>query len=77
MKTLNPNPEISKKLKRFLVFMGSEYYPCGGWLDFKGDFASIDEAKSFILNGENDWALNWAQIFDTETRKIVWTESNC
>lgn len=77
MKTLNPNPERSLKLKRFLVFMGSVFYPCGGWNDFKGDFSSLDEAKSFILNAENDWASDWAQIFDTKTRKIVWTESNC
>ena len=30
-------------MKRFLVFMYSEYYPAGGWNDFKGSFDSKEE----------------------------------
>ena len=31
------------KLKRFLVFMYSCYYPAGGWNDFQGSFDSKEE----------------------------------
>jgi len=72
MKKLNPNPEITPKLKRFLAFCGRNYYPNGGWDDFKGDFEEFESAKSFLLEKDNDWA----QIFDTETKKIIWTEQN-
>lgn len=30
---------------RFLVFAGSNYYPCGGWSDFIGDSDTVEEAK--------------------------------
>lgn len=86
MKKLNPNPEITPKLKRFLAFYGSVYYPSGGWGDFFGDYESIDSAKQELLEkelkkrppelGYNTWEFSWAQIFDTETKKIIWTEQN-
>lgn len=72
MKKLNSNPETPPKLKRFLTFCGRNYYPSGGWDDFKGDFEELESAKSFLLEKDNDWA----QIFDTETQKIVWTEAD-
>lgn len=72
MKKLNPNPELPPKLKRFLAFAGEEYYPEGGWRDFKGDFNDFESAKSLLLEEKNDWA----QIFDTEAQKIVWTETD-
>lgn len=87
MKKLNPNPEKSLKLKRFLAFHGSIHFPCGGWADFLEDFGNLDEAKQRLLKEElkrrppehgyeTPWVFSWAQIFDTETRKIVWTEAD-
>lgn len=72
MKKLNKNPEKPQKLKRFLAFAGRNYYPRGGWDDFEGDFEELESAKSFLLEEQKDWA----QIFDTETQKIIWTEQN-
>lgn len=86
MKTTNSNPETSPKLKRFLAFYGSVYYPRGGWGDFLDDCETLEEAKKKLLAKEmkecppedgynNAWKFSWAQIFDTETKKIVWTEN--
>lgn len=87
MKKLNSNPELPPKLKRFLAFWGNVYYPSGGWGDFLEDCESFEEAKQKILKKELEkrspesgyetpWVYSWAQIFDTETQKIVWTEQN-
>lgn len=80
MKSLNKNPETPPKLKRFLAFAGDDYYPRGGFKDFFDSFSSLEEAKKSITQEQNcrfgdEWKLLvWAQIFDTETQKIVWTE---
>ena len=58
-------------MKRFLLFAGEEYYPSGGWYDFRGAFDTVEEAKLavFKLRGcENGY---WSQIIDTETMKEV------
>lgn len=45
--------------KTFLVFTGSDYYPEGGWKDFRESFADYDEAMRFIANFDG---LDWWQI---------------
>lgn len=59
--------------KRYLVFAGDAYYPCGGWDDFVGRTDSLEDARAMRLRtnfrgqvAEHDW---W-QIVDTHT----WTE---
>lgn len=88
MKKLNPNPEKPQKLKRFLAFGATSFNTLGGWDDFRGDFDSKHDAISYLgdyilgeaenrnLTPSNPWDIGWAQIFDTETQKIVWTEQN-
>jgi hypothetical protein len=67
--------------KRFILFVGEQYYPRGGWLDFHGEFDSIEEAQSNVDNHpqfrylpEDTWEcdIDWAHILDTTTNKIVW-----
>lgn len=43
-------------MKRYLLFMGAEHYPNGGWEDFAGDFDTIDEAKAAVRKDPEDWA---------------------
>ena len=31
-------------MKRYLLFAGDQYYPSGGWNDFKNSFHSLKEA---------------------------------
>ncbi len=50
-------------MKRYLLFSGDEYYPLGGWNDFKGSFDTLEEAKEAKekLSGHD-----WYQIVDTK-----------
>jgi len=69
-------------MKRYITFIGDEYYPMGGMLDFSGDFETIEEAKAFIEEKvdkekiydtvEEQWENVWAHIWDTETMSKVW-----
>lgn len=88
MKSFNPNPETPPKLKRFLAFGATSFNTMGGWDDFRGDFDSKYDAVSYLgdyileeiekrkLTPKNPWDIGWAQIFDTETQSIVWTEAD-
>lgn len=50
-------------MKRFLLFSGEDYYPFGGWHDFKGAYASVATARRAFSRLHGD---DWAQIIDTE-----------
>ena len=52
-------------MKRFLVFSGDHYYPSGGWKDFRGSYAILEEAKASEPGGD------WAHIIDTESGLVV------
>ena len=53
-------------MNKYLLFSGEDYYPEGGWLDYCGAFATIEEAKSNLARG-----MEWAQVVDTKIEKIV------
>lgn len=52
-------------MKRYLLFTGDCFYPCGGWDDFRGDFDSVDAAKAAKLDRHS--RDDWFHIVDTET----------
>ncbi|NET97629.1 hypothetical protein [Okeania sp. SIO1H2] len=41
-------------MERYLLFMDNEYYPLGGWDDFQGGFATIEEAKNYKASEPKD-----------------------
>lgn len=56
-------------LKRFLLFAGPDYYPGGGWDDFRGSFDTRQEAEDYYNAGGPDknypkW--DWYHIVDME-----------
>lgn len=55
-------------MKRYLLFVGDNYYPEGGWNDFRGAFDSIDDAINYVLGLLN---RDWWHIVDTHTIQIV------
>lgn len=66
-------------VKRFLAFAGSNYYPDGGWNDFKGSFETLEEAiKELDPDIRTRWPseaplYDWTHIVDTEDgRRCVW-----
>lgn len=53
----------------FYLFTGNEYYPQGGFNDFKGRFNTLDEALSYknklLPNGDDDYSW-WHIVEDIE-----------
>ena len=64
-------------MKRYLLFVYSQYYPTGGWNDFAGDFATVENAKEMLLVLKS-LDSEWWHIVDTETKTIVvsWSDYN-
>lgn len=56
-------------MKQFLVFAGSNFYPNGGWSDYKGDFDSIENALRYLVKSHSEW--EWYQIVNSETKEII------
>lgn len=67
-------------MKRYLLFGGNNYYPLGGWGDFKESFDSIEEAKTVaeerIYSDCEYWDLEWFHIVDTNTWETVMAVNN-
>lgn len=55
-------------MKSYMLFSGFRGYPNGGWLDFVGDFDTLEEAENRV-RGISDWF----QIVDSKTMKVVKT----
>lgn len=63
---------------RYLAFAGNRYYAAGGWNDYKGSYATFDEAVAAAFeyakkenhdpDNIHDW---WYQIVDTQSNEIV------
>lgn len=59
-------------MKRYLLFIGYNYYPCGGWSDFKETFNTLLECEEYLcILKANERCKDWFQIVDTQTGLIV------
>jgi hypothetical protein len=47
-------------VKDYLVFLGDNYYPWGGWEDFRGYFDSLEESLNYIKS--QDAGYTWAHV---------------
>lgn len=54
-------------MDQYLLFAGDQFYPDGGWQDFKGSFTTLKAA----LREAAAWGADWWQIVDLKTGKIV------
>lgn len=64
-------------ISRYLLFVGQDYYPRGGWGDFCGDFDTLAAAKAHLRRGElapiggapfqYDQSRDWFQMVDRST----------
>jgi hypothetical protein len=63
--------------KRYLLFAGFNYYPCGGWDDFIGSFDTQEEAtKAGVSRKANieryaGGCADWFQVVDSHTGEKV------
>jgi hypothetical protein len=54
-------------IQQYYVFRFDNYYPRGGWDDFKGAYVTIEEARKVAqAPGCDEW-----QIVDSSTNEIV------
>ena len=60
-------------MKRYLLFAGETYYPCGGWGDLQGVFGTPTAARREIESQTFPW--DWWQIVDVETGSICESSS--
>lgn len=58
-------------MKRYLVFKGDKYYPCGGMEDFVGDFYFLANAKKALRPEDGEEEADWWHIYDTVKREII------
>jgi hypothetical protein len=56
-------------MKRFLLFSYDDYYPCGGWNDFDGDFDTVEAAKEYVL--AQPYKSDAYTVVDTTTKQVV------
>lgn len=47
-------------MKDYLVFLGDNYYPQGGWGDFKGSFDLLEESLNYIKSQKISYS--WAHV---------------
>jgi hypothetical protein len=60
-------------MKRYLLFAGDQYYPSGGWRDFRGSFATSEEAVKHVA----DWLrVDWWHVVDGATGALLTRTSN-
>lgn len=57
-------------MKKYLLFCGDNYYPNGGWADFKKDFDTLEDALAA------DRSSDWYQIIDRDTKEVIKYKSN-
>lgn len=58
-------------MKRYLLFAGEEYYPSGGWNDFRGAFDTLEEARLAAFEPRGCEYGYWFHVVDTQTMKEV------
>jgi hypothetical protein len=58
-------------MKRYLVFEFENYYPAGGWNDFKASFDSIEKAKASLPAIGSFSRADYYQIIDSTTGEEV------
>jgi len=59
-------------MKRYLLFAGDNYYPCGGWEDFIEDFDDLQKARDRGAAEEvADGLGRWWHVVDSETKSVV------
>jgi len=61
-------------MKRYLVFCGSNYYPCGGMNDFAGSYDDLEEAKSVADGYDDEFGKieDWGHVYDSFECKIIY-----
>lgn len=60
-------------MKRYLLFMGEEYYPNGGQNDYAGSSRDENKLIKFFNKRTKKGGIDWGHIVDTEISRVVWS----
>lgn len=59
---------------KYLIFIGDQYYPCGGWGDYLTYRDSLKEAiiaaQTYAMDGS--YTFPWAHVVNLATMEIEW-----
>jgi hypothetical protein len=55
----------AKRIQRYAVFSGDQFYPNGGWRDYRSSHATLEAARQAPAPGD------WVQIIDLHTGKFM------
>lgn len=58
-------------MKRYWLFMYSEYYPRGGMNDYQGSYDSIEACRKKIIEVNEGWEHEYYHILDVQEGVIV------
>jgi hypothetical protein len=61
---------------KYLLFSGEDYYPGGGFEDFRGAYSSIKDAKADFHFNWHNWADICIWTGETLKRILIFTSSN-
>jgi len=56
---------------RYALFAGDDYYPNGGWQDFSGSYASLEEALAAGRAHLDENYGSWYQVVDLSVGSVV------
>ena len=66
---------------KYLLFTGEDYYPRGGFFDFRKAYGTKEEAieafknRTYIVEDDDSMYYNrdeWGHVVNSETFEIVW-----
>jgi hypothetical protein len=56
-------------VNRYALFAGDNYYPSGGFQDFRGTFSELESATDFAKKSEEDY--DWWHVVDLTDGTVV------
>jgi hypothetical protein len=66
----NPTPATKERdMRRYVIFVGINYYPEGGWDDYLASYETKEEALGHFEVRKDDH--DWIHVVDIETRTIL------
>jgi len=59
------------KYGRYAVFSGSDYYPEGGWMDYRNSFNTVEEASAYGKGLKEGGDSDWFHVVDMRERVVL------
>ena len=64
-------------MKKYILFLGDQYYPAGGWNDFSGSFDDLEAAKSYAEERREENSFLWWHVVDKDNGQRCASHEDC